>query len=112
MARRYPGYGIGLTAVSLLLWEQGVFGLVLFLGAWALAVRAAIRLRRTATDPDERATLTGIVAALWIIGIYFVYHDLPVENLPYQTFSAAIFGYLAWLFRQRALAASDRLVAT
>lgn len=106
MARRFPGYGIGLTTASLLLWEQGVFGLMLFLVAWALAVRAAIRLLRSATDPDERATLTGIVAALWIIGIYFVYHDLPVESLPYQTFSASILGYLAWLHRQRALASA------
>ena len=106
VARRFSGYGIGLTTASLLLWEQGVFGLMLFLVAWALAVRAAIRLLRSATDPDERATLTGIVAALWIIGIYFVYHDLPVESLPYQTFSASILGYLAWLHRQRALASA------
>lgn len=101
VARRYPGYGIGMTTLSLLLWEQGLFGVLLFGGIWILALRTATRLRRTALDPGERAGLSGAVASLWVFGVYFIYHDLPVESLPYQVFSAAVLGYIAWVHRQR-----------
>lgn len=101
MVRRFPGYGIGLTTVSALLWEQGLFGTLLYLTAWWLALRAALRLRRSAADPIERAELSGMVPGLLVLGVYFFYADLALESLPYQFFTAALLGRLAWLCKSR-----------
>lgn len=101
VALHHAGYGIGITTLSLLLWEQGIFGVLLFGTGWWLALKTALGLRRTSTEASERATLAGSVAALWVIGVYFVYHDLPVENMPYQILSASVFGYVAWVHRER-----------
>ncbi|MCA1974941.1 MAG: hypothetical protein LDL44_19070, partial [Caenispirillum sp.] len=51
ISRRYPGYGIGLTAASQLLWEQGVLGMALFLSILVFAWRAAGRVRRAPAAP-------------------------------------------------------------
>ena len=106
LTRRYPNYGLGLTTVSALLWEQGLIGTLLYLAGWAMAFVTAIRLRRTARDPLERADLSGLIAGLAVVGLYMLYVDAPLQSLSYQIFTGVMFGRLAWLHRQRVLAPS------
>ena len=104
LARRYPDYGIGLTAASTLLWEQGVAGMALFLAILALAWRTAASIRHNAAAPPwARADAAAIQAALPLFGFYLIYRIALLEGLPFQIVFWGLLGYLAWLakrFRQ------------
>lgn len=101
LSRRYPGYGIGLTAASTLLWEQGVLGTALFLAILALAWRSAGRIRRgEAVPPWARADAAAIQAALPLFGFYLIYRIALLEGLPFQIVFWGLLGYLAWLARR------------
>ncbi|ODU51044.1 MAG: hypothetical protein ABS92_01110 [Thiobacillus sp. SCN 63-374] len=97
IAERYPGYGIGLTAASTLLWETGIFGSGLFLATLWLAWRCAARLRRIAGDPAVRGDAATIQVALAIFGFYLFYRPSLLDTLTFQLVFAALLGYLAWL---------------
>ncbi|MGQ9862314.1 MAG: hypothetical protein ACUVSD_09950 [Thiobacillaceae bacterium] len=102
IARRYPGYGIGLTAASTLLWEQGIAGTTLFLAMLALAWRAAARVRRQSTEAWAQADAAAIQAALPLFAFYLIYRVALLEVLPFQIVFYALLGYLAWLARRAA----------
>jgi hypothetical protein len=101
LARRYPGYGIGLTAAPTLLWEQGVFGTALFLAMLALAWRAAGRVQNTARAAWVKADAAAIQAALPLFALYLIYRVALLEELPFQLVFYGLLGYLAWLVRQQ-----------
>lgn len=107
VARRYPGYGIGLTAASALLWDMGVFGFGLFAAILALAWRSAGRLRRESAVPEVRADAAAIQAALALFAFYLFYRLGILEILSFQILFAVLLGYLAWLHRRHALAIAD-----
>lgn len=97
---RYLGYGINLTAASTLLWDTGLFGLLLFIGIFSSAWAAANRLRRQAADPAVQADALAIQAAIALFLISVVYSDVIV-NLPMmEVIYAAVLGYLAYLLRE------------
>jgi len=108
VAERYPGYGIGLTAASTLLWETGIIGFGLFASIIALAWRCAGRLRRTADDPAVRADASAIQVALVLFAFYLFYRASLLETLSFQAVFSALLGYLAWLHRQHLQTASRR----
>ena len=98
IARRYPGYGISLTAASTLLWEQGALGMAMFLAMLAFAWRAAGRLRRAeAAPPWARADAAAIQVALPLFVFYLAYRTALLEGLPFQIIFWGLLGYLAWL---------------
>ncbi|MBI4754079.1 MAG: hypothetical protein HY778_01335 [Betaproteobacteria bacterium] len=100
VAIRYPGYGIGLTSASTLLWEQGLLGTGLFLTILALAWRTAGRLRRDASLPRVRADAAVIQACMPLSAFYLLYGKTLLESMAFQIFFYGLLGYLAWLFRQ------------
>lgn len=100
VARRFPNYGVGLTAASTLLWETGVFGFGLFLLIPVLAWRAAARLRQRVTDSLVRADLSAIQAAIAIFTFYLIYRSSVLDILGFQIVFVAVLGYLAWLHRK------------
>jgi hypothetical protein len=100
IARRYPGYGISLTAASILLWEQGILGSVLFLAMLALAWRAANGLRRAQAPAWARADAAALQAALPLFAFYLIYRSALLEVLSFQIVFYALLGYLAWLVRR------------
>ena len=100
MARRYQGYGISLTAISSLLWEQGLVGTVLFLAILAFARHTAGRLRRKAVKHWMRADAAAIEAILPLFAFYLFYRLTLLEALPFQIVFYSLLGYLAWLHRQ------------
>jgi len=101
MARRYPAHGIGLTAASTLLWEQGVLGAGLFLAMLAMAWSAAGRLRRSANASWIRADAAAIQAVLPVFAFYLIYRSALTQNLPFQIVFYSLLGYLAWLLRRK-----------
>jgi hypothetical protein len=107
IARRYLGYGIGLTAASTLLWDMGVFGFGLFAAILALAWRSAGRLRRESAVPTVRADAAAIQAALVLFAFYLFYRLGVLETLSFQIVFAVLLGYLAWLHRRHHLAMAD-----
>ncbi len=104
---RYPGYGIGLTAASTLLWDMGVFGSGLFITILALAWRCAGRLRRESTLPTVRADAAAIQAALALFGFFLFYRLGVLEILSFQIVFSVLLGYLAWLHRRHVVAMAD-----
>jgi hypothetical protein len=100
-SRRYPGYGIGLTAASTLLWEQGVVGTTLFLAILAFAWRAAMRVRRAEAAPLwARADAAAIQAVLPLFAFYLIYRSAMLDGLPFQIVFYCLLGYLAWLAKR------------
>jgi hypothetical protein len=108
ISRRYRGYGVGLTAASTLLWEQGIVGTGLFLLVLALAWRTAGKLQRPEVDAVARADAAAIQAVLPIFAFYLIYRAALLEGLPFQLVFASLLGYLAWLWRRYGDARSSK----
>lgn len=102
VAMRMPGMGIGLTAASVLLWEQGVVGTALFLSVLLMAWVTAGRLHKRASDPAVRADASAIQAALPLFAFYLIYRVAMLETLSFQLVFASMLGYLAWMHRREA----------
>lgn len=100
IARRYPGFGVGLTAMATLLWDHGIVGTTLFLAILALAWRTAGRLRRQSPEAFVRADAAAIEASLPLFAFYLIYRLALLETLSFQIVFAALLGYLAWLHRR------------
>lgn len=100
LARRYAGYGIGLTAASTLLWEQGIVGAGLFLAMLALAWHTAGQIQRNTGEAWVRADASAIQAALPLFAFFLIYRLALLEELPFQIVFYVILGYLAWLSRR------------
>lgn len=99
VSQRYPGFGIGLTAASTLLWDLGLLGVALFLSILVAAWHTASQLRRQCKDPAVQADALAIQAALALFAFYLVYRISLLEMLSFQIIFAAVLGYLAWLKR-------------
>lgn len=99
IAAKYAGYGIDLTAVSLLLWEVGLIGLGLHLAIFAFAWQAAGRLARSARNPSVRADAVAIRAAIAAFVLFHFYTNSIVALLSAEILMAMILGYLAFLAR-------------
>lgn len=99
MEARFPHYGIGLTSVSLLLWEVGVVGFGLLLWSFASAWRSAVRLSKLG-DPLLKADALGIQAVLALFTVYLFYLDSLFSMVSFQLVLLGTLGYLAWLCRR------------
>lgn len=92
---RFPWYGVGLTGASMLLWDTGVLGTVLYVAVLVVAFVQALRLYKRERDPGLRGTLLGIQAALAIILAFIPYSNSMLNVLPFQIVVAVVLGYLA-----------------
>ena len=101
IAMRYSGYGVGLTAVSTLLWDLGIFGTALFFSILVYAWWCANRVRKRTTEAWVRADTLAIQAALAIFIFYPFYRLALLETMSFQIIFALILGYLAWLHRRQ-----------
>lgn len=102
IAARYAGYGIDLTAASLLLWELGLVGLILHLSIFGFAWLAAGRLVANARNAAIRADATAIQAAIAAFVLFHFYSNSIVALLSGEILVAAVLGYLAYLLRAEA----------
>jgi hypothetical protein len=113
--RRYhEGMRIGYTALSAILWDMGVLGLLALAGLLVAAFRAAGRLAATWAPRDRfRAGIfDGLRAAVCLLAISLAHKDFFVLHLPYQTLFLLIVGYLAVAERQLARDERPKAVVT
>ncbi len=95
VAKHYGGYGIGLTSASLMLWELGLIGLVLFLLIIVFAWLTANTLIKQINEPIYRADLAAIRAVLPMFIVYLFYRNASVEIMSFQIIFSMLLGYLA-----------------
>lgn len=105
--RRYHGMGIGLTGLSALLWDVGLFGTLLvglmFLSAYRLAGRLA---QATSGNPLAMALFKGLQAGVAILALSIVHKSFFVFEMAFQTLFVLIIGYL--IYSARHLLRPDR----
>jgi hypothetical protein len=99
--RKYRGLRIGYTAVSAVLWEVGVVGLVTVLGMFLSAFATAGRLARyyRGSNAFKAGLFDGLQAAIAVLTLSLAHKDFFVVHLPYQALVYLIIGYVAhaWL---------------
>lgn len=100
-ARRYAGMGIGVTALSGLLWEVGLIGAGLVVALFVSAFRLAGKLARECRDePIRQAFIKGTQAGIAVTAFSLAHKSLFMFEVTYQVFVILLLGYLAYEFRQ------------
>jgi hypothetical protein len=96
--KRYTGLRIGYTALSALLWDTGVIGLITVLGMFASAFFTAGRLARHYRGKDKFKTglFEGLQAGMAVLTLSLAHKDFFVNHLPYQAFTYMIIGFIAY----------------
>lgn len=97
LGERFLNYGINLTAVSTLLWETGVIGLIFFVAIFMSAWQCANRLYRASSDPLVRADALAIQAAIGLFLLMLFYSDSIVNLVSMELIYALALGYLGFL---------------
>ena len=94
----YAGMGIGLTALSGMLWEIGLLGVLILLGVFALGLLSTAQaLRRVPTDdPWCYATLQAIHAGLLMFMLSLLYKNFMLHHLAFQALFVSMLGYVAY----------------
>ena len=110
MDRQYPGYAIGLTAVAVHLWEQGLVGAALVLGSVLGAWRCAGRLIGQASDGFDRALCRTLAAGAALLIPIWLMLEAWVLAPSQQVLMALILGLTAWRARLPSLADESRAV--
>lgn len=99
-AKRYAGMGIGVTALSGLLWEVGLIGVGLVIAMFVSAFRLAGRLSRSCREePVRQAFLKGAQAGIAVAMLSLAHKSLFMFELTYQIFVVLLLGYLAYEYR-------------
>lgn len=99
MDRRYPGYVIGLTSVSSLLWDVGLFGTAMYMAIFVAAFVAAVKLTARASPGLDRAMCRTLQAALVMMPIMLLTLDLHLMRPSLQVLTAFTLGLVAWRWR-------------
>lgn len=96
---RYPGYFIGLTGVSGLLWDVGLLGTI---AALAIFLSAFLSVRRLAqrTAPGRRwAHLKAVEAGIAMVAVSFLHNNMFLYEIGFQTLSMILIGYTIFALR-------------
>lgn len=102
-ARRFP-FNLTTSAVTVLLWETGVLGLVVFVAMLAALAMTAARLGRDDRVPRfHRAVLDAVPPAMAVLLVSMLYNDAVVNHYTIQTLLAFLAGHV--LYWRRTLAA-------
>jgi hypothetical protein len=103
--KHYAGLHIGYTALSALLWDTGVFGLITVLGMFTQAFFTAgsIASHYRGKDPFMTGLFEGLQAGMAVLTLSLAHKDFFINHLPYQAFTYLIIGFIAysWLEIQR-----------
>jgi hypothetical protein len=93
---RYRGLKIGYTAISAILWDTGILGMVAIIGLYLSAFLAAGRLARhyKGVDAFQAGIFDGLRAGVLILFISLAHKDFFAAHIPYQTMTLIILGYL------------------
>jgi hypothetical protein len=108
--KRYTGLRIGYTALSALLWDTGLIGLITVLGMFTSAFLTAGRLARHYQGRDKFKTglFEGLQAGMAILTLSLAHKDFFVNHLPYQAFTYVIIGFIAYSWLEVARTDDER----
>lgn len=108
--KEYGGIEIGYTALSALLWDTGIIGLVLVLGMFYSAFRMCGRLAERFEDRrDLSGIFEGLRGGIVVLALSLAHRDFFAFHLPYQTLILLVFGYVAvWYMQPHDPAGSDK----
>lgn len=100
IASAYPNYGIGLTALSTLLWDLGIFGLILYLSIFIAAWGQTSKTWRSTKNIKTKADCMALQASIAITLFFIIYSDSQLNLLVHQLIIAMILGYAAFLHQE------------
>jgi hypothetical protein len=104
--KKYGGLRIGYTALSALLWDTGVIGLITVLGMFAAAFFTAgsVATYYRGEDKFNTGLFEGLQAGIAVMTLSLAHKDFFVNHVPYQAFTYLMIGLIAyaWLDIQRA----------
>jgi hypothetical protein len=108
--KKYGGLRIGYTALSALLWDTGVIGLITVLGMFASAFFTAgsVATYYRGKDKFKCGLFEGLQAGVAVMTLSLAHKDFFVNHVPYQAFTYLMLGIIAygWLDIQRAKSSS------
>lgn len=101
--KEYGGLEIGYTALSALLWDTGVIGLIMILGMFYSAFRMCGRLAEHYSGRPELAGIfDGLRGGIVVLALSLAHRDFFAFHLPYQTLILLVFGYVSiWYMHSR-----------
>lgn len=95
------GVMLDVTGASKLLWESGLFGLILFLLIFVFGFYRARRLTRNQLLPTwHRAAMLGIEAGMVLMPLSIFYEATIVSSPPMQFVAMFFLGYVAYWWRK------------
>ncbi len=97
--RRYAGYSVGLTGLSILLWDLGLLGVALYCAILLMAGLAAIRLVGRAEPGMDRAVCRALVASAFMQLALVPVVDLMTLAPSTELLQALTLGLIAWRWR-------------
>ncbi len=97
---RYAGYGIGLTAISALLWEVGMLGTVAVLWLFFMAYKLGIAVEKRWQGSPHWPFICSAKIAIALFAISLFHNNLFVCDVISQTLLVLILGYLMIMSRQ------------
>lgn len=95
----HSGMYIGLTAASSLLWDLGVVGFALYIGAMVLAARCASRLVGMAAPGLDRAFGRALYALALMLVVMFFHSNAPIAIPSHEVLFSVCLGLIAWRWR-------------
>lgn len=104
MDQAHRGMHIGLTAVSAVLWDQGLVGLLLLVGMYGAAAMSALRLVRSARPGPDRAFCRALFALASMLIVMLLYDNAPISLPSQQLLAALCLGLIAWRWRGAGMA--------
>jgi hypothetical protein len=100
--KQYGGMKLGTTALSALLWDTGVIGLISVLGLFFAAFRAAGHLSRYYQERDRylAGLFDGLRAGIAVLTLSLAHKDFFAYHIPFQTLVLLIFSFIVISHRQ------------
>jgi hypothetical protein len=98
---KYGHYGIDMTAVSALLWDTGLVGLLFYTSIFFLAWRSAGQLHCSVSDPGVKADALAIQATVALFILSLFYTNSTVNLMSMELIYAIVLGYLGYLLNNQ-----------
>lgn len=101
IAQMYPGYGINLTAVTSILWDLGLVGLMLYVGIFVAAWVQVSNIWKRTVSRKIKADCMAIQAGIALTFLFLIYSDSQVNLLVHEIIIALMLGYAAFLYQEQ-----------
>lgn len=100
VAQSYPGYGIGLTTVSSILWDLGCVGLLLYISIYIVAWAQISKLQKVTTSTVVRADCIGVKVCILTTMMFLLYSNTQINLLVHELIIAMTLGYGAFMIKE------------